>query len=134
MARRMAGDGRVTVSERRSTRPGAMGTRLRVAAAYRGGGGDGGSAAVLRLGRRLAESAAALLVEGLSTRRAEVSTKSTSTDMVTEMDRASERLIVSGIREARPHDGLLGEEGAARAGSSGVRWVIDPLDGTTNYV
>ena len=63
-----------------------------------------------------------------------VATKSTGTDMVTEMDRASEALLVRRITDARPDDAVLGEEGADRPGTSGVRWVIDPLDGTTNYL
>jgi fructose-1,6-bisphosphatase/inositol monophosphatase family enzyme len=54
--------------------------------------------------------------------------------MVSEMDHASERLIVDALLEARPDDGIVAEEGAERAGTSGVRWVIDPLDGTTNYL
>ena len=61
-------------------------------------------------------------------------TKSTSTDVVTEADRACERLLVDGIRAARPADAILGEEGAASAGSSAVRWVVDPIDGTVNYL
>lgn len=63
-----------------------------------------------------------------------VETKSSPTDMVTEVDRVSEALIVARILAARPDDGILGEEGSAREGSSSVRWVIDPLDGTTNYL
>src|SRR4051794_10535137 len=63
-----------------------------------------------------------------------VSTKSTATDMVTEMDHASEALIVAGLERLRPDDGILGEEGHDRTGTSGVRWVVDPLDGTTNYL
>ena len=63
-----------------------------------------------------------------------VETKSTPTDPVSQVDREAERLIVEGITSARPDDGLLGEEGASREGTSGVRWVIDPLDGTTNYI
>jgi myo-inositol-1(or 4)-monophosphatase len=63
-----------------------------------------------------------------------VSTKSTATDMVTDADRATEALIVERLLTARPHDGVVGEEGGERAGSSGVRWVIDPIDGTTNFV
>ena len=82
----------------------------------------------------LAEEAGAVLLEGQSRVRTSIETKSTGTDMVTEMDRASERLIVSGLVARRPDDGILGEEGSARAGTSGVRWVIDPLDGTTNYL
>jgi len=61
-------------------------------------------------------------------------TKSSPTDVVTAADRASEQLLVSGIRSARPDDGVLGEEGASAAGSSGVRWVVDPIDGTVNYL
>jgi len=89
---------------------------------------------LLAIARDLAREAAALLVDGLATHRAEVSTKSTRTDMVTEMDRASERLIVDGILDRRPQDGIVGEEGADVAGSSGVRWLVDPIDGTTNYL
>jgi myo-inositol-1(or 4)-monophosphatase len=54
--------------------------------------------------------------------------------MVTSMDRASERHIVDGIRAVRPDDAIVGEEGTADTGTSGVRWIIDPLDGTTNYL
>ncbi len=61
-------------------------------------------------------------------------TKSTDTDVVTVMDRASEELLHRLILEARPDDGILGEEGADVAGSSGLTWVIDPIDGTVNYL
>jgi myo-inositol-1(or 4)-monophosphatase len=54
--------------------------------------------------------------------------------MVSDADRAAEAAIVGLIRRERPDDALLGEEGAAAAGSSGRRWVVDPLDGTTNYL
>ena len=54
--------------------------------------------------------------------------------MVSEMDRGAERLLVEGILGARPYDGILGEEGTDTPGTSGVRWIIDPLDGTTNYL
>ncbi len=86
------------------------------------------------LAERVARRAGALLLDGAGRVRAEVSTKSTGTDMVTEMDRASEALITDGLLGARPHDGILGEEGVDIAGTSGVRWVVDPLDGTTNYL
>ncbi len=62
------------------------------------------------------------------------STKSSSTDMVTEFDRASEALIVSGILGARPDDAIVGEEGTDTPGISGVDWLIDPIDGTTNFL
>ncbi len=86
------------------------------------------------LALRLAADAAALLVEGLSRERSRVETKSTATDMVTEIDRASEALIVAGLRAARPDDGIVGEEGTDQPGTSGVVWCIDPVDGTTNYL
>lgn len=81
----------------------------------------------------IAREAGALLLAGAEGVRT-VDSKSSPVDVVTEMDRASEALIVRRILEARPDDGLLGEEGASRAGTSGVRWVIDPLDGTVNYL
>ncbi len=61
-------------------------------------------------------------------------TKSSPTDVVTEADRAVEALLVTALRAARPADGLLGEEGAGASGTSGIRWVIDPIDGTVNYL
>ena len=64
----------------------------------------------------------------------ELDAKSTPTDIVTHMDKAAEALIVERLVQARPHDGLLGEEGAARTGESGRTWVIDPIDGTINYM
>ncbi|TDD70856.1 inositol monophosphatase family protein [Actinomadura rubrisoli] len=63
-----------------------------------------------------------------------VQTKSSPTDVVTQMDRSAEALIIERIREERPGDGFLGEEGGTQAGGSGVRWVIDPIDGTVNYL
>lgn len=64
----------------------------------------------------------------------QIDSKSSLTDSVTEMDRASEALLVEMLLEGRGEDAILGEEGADRAGTSGVRWVIDPIDGTTNYI
>ena len=61
-------------------------------------------------------------------------TKSTDTDVVTVMDRRSEELLHRLILESRPDDGILGEEGADVTGSSGLTWVIDPIDGTVNYL
>ncbi len=61
-------------------------------------------------------------------------TKSSSVDVVTAADRAAEAFIVDRLSELRPDDGVLGEEGAGSKGTSGVRWIIDPIDGTTNYV
>ncbi len=61
-------------------------------------------------------------------------TKSSSVDIVTEADRASERLIYGRLLEARPGDGFLGEEGASAESASGVTWVVDPIDGTVNFL
>jgi myo-inositol-1(or 4)-monophosphatase len=61
-------------------------------------------------------------------------TKSSRTDVVTEADREAERLLAEGIRAARPNDGMLGEEGASVTGTSGITWVVDPIDGTVNYL
>ena len=63
----------------------------------------------------------------------QVSYKGTVTNLVTEMDGRAEALVVDALLSAFPEDGILAEEGSARAGRSGRRWVIDPLDGTTNY-
>ena len=62
-----------------------------------------------------------------------VSYKGSPTDLVTEMDARAEQLVVEALLAAFPDDGILGEEGSARPGRSGRRWIIDPLDGTTNY-
>ena len=64
----------------------------------------------------------------------QVETKSTSTDMVTEFDRATEKYIVGEIRSRRPKDTIIGEEGASISGTSGITWCIDPIDGTTNFL
>jgi myo-inositol-1(or 4)-monophosphatase len=63
-----------------------------------------------------------------------VDTKSSPTDVVTAMDTAAERLIVNAVRSARPGDGILAEEGSDESSSTGVQWIIDPLDGTVNYL
>ena len=63
-----------------------------------------------------------------------VSYKTSATDPVSEADKASEQLITQLLSRARPDDGMLGEEGADRRGSTGLRWVVDPLDGTVNFL
>ncbi len=89
---------------------------------------------LLALAEEVAREAGRLIVDERPHGLAVSATKSTTTDIVTEMDQRSEQLIVDRITAARPDDGFLGEEGAARAGSSGVSWVIDPIDGTVNYL
>jgi fructose-1,6-bisphosphatase/inositol monophosphatase family enzyme len=96
--------------------------------------GDADLDELLALALDVAGAAASLLVERRHAVRSLVETKSTVTDMVTEVDRDAEALVVGRLRAARPHDGILGEEGASHEGTSGVRWIVDPLDGTTNYL
>lgn len=84
----------------------------------------------LEAGRR----AGALLRDGRPDDLAVARTKSSAIDVVTEMDIAAERLITDFLDEHRPDDGVLGEEGASIPGTSGIRWIVDPLDGTVNYL
>ncbi len=63
-----------------------------------------------------------------------ISAKSSRTDLVTDMDTACESAIVEFLAHRRPDDGVIGEEGSGRDGISGVRWIIDPIDGTVNFV
>ena len=88
---------------------------------------------LLAVARPLAESVGRRLVESLASART-IGTKSTSTDLVTEMDTWAEQRLTEGLLAARPDDGILGEEGADIAGTSGVVWSIDPIDGTVNFV
>src|SRR5436305_1206841 len=81
-----------------------------------------------------ANGAAAILRGGFRQARVDVHTKSSPTDMVSEMDRAAEAHIDSVLTARRPDDAVLAEEGTDRAGTTGVRWIVDPLDGTTNYL
>ena len=83
----------------------------------------------LRVAREAGELVRTRRLEGVRV----AATKSSATDVVTEADRASEALVLERILAARPDDGILGEEGSDRPGTSGVRWVVDPIDGTVNY-
>jgi myo-inositol-1(or 4)-monophosphatase len=65
--------------------------------------------------------------------RPRVSYKGSPTNLVTEMDRGAEAIIVDAIRARFPRHGILAEEGGARPGEEPLRWIVDPLDGTTNY-
>ena len=82
-----------------------------------------------------AEMAGALLLErtrgGLER---EVSSKSTPTDLVSEADLAAEQAIRELLASRRPEDGFIGEESEAEEGTSGLDWVVDPLDGTVNFL
>lgn len=87
---------------------------------------------VLNLAESIALKAGSLLVNRPS--KFDLDEKSGVFDFATQMDHESEKLIVSEILAARPDDGLIGEEGANRESKSGVTWVIDPIDGTVNYL
>jgi myo-inositol-1(or 4)-monophosphatase len=63
-----------------------------------------------------------------------VTSKSTPTDLVSEADLASEQAIKALLAERRPDDGFVGEEGGSEQGTSGLSWVVDPLDGTVNFL
>lgn len=81
-----------------------------------------------------ANAAGRLLLDRFRAPVGGVRSKSSSTDMVSDADRESESLIRDRIRIARPADGILGEERGEEGGTSGLRWVVDPLDGTTNFL
>ena len=81
----------------------------------------------------VATGAAEVLMRYSTAVLSEVTTKSSPTDLVSEADRASEAHIASALQNARPDDSVLAEEGASHEGTSEVRWVADPLDGTTNF-
>jgi myo-inositol-1(or 4)-monophosphatase len=87
---------------------------------------------LLALAQRIGREAAAMLMDRPA--ELEVNTKSTVIDVVTQMDIKVEAFITEQILAARPNDGLIGEEGAERPSTSGITWVIDPLDGTVNYL
>jgi len=93
------------------------------------------SAGALReIAEAVAREAGRQLRDAFAGPRVNVTAKSTPTDLVSEADHAAERLIRERLGAARPDDGVLGEEGGAAAGSSGLRWVVDPLDGTINFL
>lgn len=89
---------------------------------------------LLDLACRLAVEAGDTALAGRREDAIKVTTKSTTTDLVTLHDRAAEATIVAGLSAARPDDGIVGEEGTNRAGTSGISWYVDPIDGTTNFV
>lgn len=96
------------------------------------------AAELLALARDVAAKVTPRLLDAQELRRTSgtaiaVESKLNDADLVTELDAWSEETIVSKLLGARPGDGILGEEGSSVEGTSGVRWVIDPIDGTTNF-
>ncbi|MDR2986350.1 MAG: inositol monophosphatase [Nocardiopsaceae bacterium] len=88
---------------------------------------------LLALAVTIAREAGELLTNR-RTRPEVIGTKTSPTDIVTEMDQAAERLIRTRILAERPDDSILGEEGGQTGGDAPVRWIVDPLDGTVNYL
>lgn len=84
----------------------------------------------LRVARQAGERVVEMRRQGVSV----AATKSSEVDVVTGADRASEELIREVVLAERPADGFVGEEGADRAGTSRVQWIVDPIDGTVNYL
>jgi myo-inositol-1(or 4)-monophosphatase len=90
---------------------------------------------LLELAIEAARMAGELLLERVRHGREQtVSSKSTPTDLVSEADLAAERAIKALLAQRRPDDGFVGEEGGEEQGSSGLSWVVDPLDGTINFL
>ena len=86
------------------------------------------------IAERVARAAGDLLRDGRPEDLGVSSTKSSPTDVVTAMDLAAEELLRAQLARARPDDGVLGEEGGTVTGTSELTWVVDPVDGTVNYL
>ncbi len=91
---------------------------------------DALTALAVEIAREAGELARRRRTEGVTV----AATKSVIADVVTEADREVERLIRDRIEQARPDDGFFGEETGAERGTSGLTWVVDPIDGTVNYL
>jgi len=89
---------------------------------------------LLALAVAVAQRGGRLITEERPDEVTAAATKSSPTDVVTAMDTACERMVREQLLAARPDDGIVGEEGDDVAGSSGVTWVVDPIDGTVNYL
>lgn len=89
--------------------------------------------ALMTLAADLAREAGELIIAGRATASV-AATKSSDIDIVTQMDIAAEQLLRARLAELRPDDAILGEEGDDVPGTSGITWVLDPIDGTVNYL
>ena len=90
--------------------------------------------ALLDVARALASETGAMVVAARTGVVDVASTKTSDIDIVTHVDLAAERLLRDRIAQLRPDDAILGEEGEATSGTSGVTWVLDPIDGTVNFL
>lgn len=82
----------------------------------------------------IARNAGDLVFTGRRNGAGKVQTKSSATDMVTQWDTASEHFVVDQLSKLRPHDSIIGEEGGQVQGTTPYTWLIDPIDGTTNFL
>jgi myo-inositol-1(or 4)-monophosphatase len=83
---------------------------------------------------KLAREAGELIVTRRAGHIEVASTKSSDVDVVTAVDKESEEFLYTRLRELRPGDGFLGEEGQVEESTTGVTWVVDPIDGTVNFL
>ncbi len=91
-------------------------------------------AELLALAHRIALEAGALAKRRREEGVTVAASKSSPVDIVTEADRETEQLIRTALKDARPDDGFFGEESGAEKGTSGLTWVVDPIDGTVNFL
>ena len=96
--------------------------------------GHAASTDLLALARRIATTVAETALEERRRGISVEATKSSPVDVVTAVDRDTEERIRSMVLDARPDDGILGEEDDAHVGTSGLNWVVDPIDGTVNLL
>jgi len=92
------------------------------------------SAQAATIAEEAARAAGAILLERFGSERALEQTKSSPTDLVSEADLLAEKAIRDVLAVRAPDDAIMGEEGADTPGTSGRRWIVDPLDGTVNFV
>jgi myo-inositol-1(or 4)-monophosphatase len=88
----------------------------------------------LKLAERVARAAGEVLMSYYGRPPEGLASKTSETDLVSDADREAERAVRELLEADRPHDGLLAEEGSDVAGASGRRWLVDPLDGTVNFL
>ena len=89
---------------------------------------------LLEIAKHVAQVSGEMVLERRQGHVEVADTKSTLNDVVTQVDRDSEQLIKDMLHSARPQDGFLGEEGGIGESTSGITWVVDPIDGTVNFL
>ena len=133
--RRLPGRGATRGAARRRAAAALAGRPARGRARLARAAADHGAMTGLReIAEAVAREAGRQLREAFAGPLVNVTAKSSPTDLVSEADHAAERLIRERLSSARPGDGFLGEEGGDEQGTTGVRWVVDPLDGTINFL